>query len=311
MADPAGRAGARRGRGRGCHRNPGQPGEPQRAQQRADRPAARRAGGHRRGRARTGRAAALGRAGVLLRRRHARGGRARHGDRRPRHGGPAAGGRCAAQAGRGASRRPVRAGGSDWWPRPTWWCRPTRSSFAFTEVRLGLAAATISLTCLERMADRAAATAVPRRRHVRRRRGRTGRADHPRRRARQVDAAVAEVVDALRQGTPQGLRETKAVVNARLLARIDADGEQMAALSARLFASEESQTAMRAFLDRKPREPAGGGSVLRVDVGVQLDLEQPARVEQAGDDEHRAGRVGRRRKARRAPGRRRPRTRGR
>jgi enoyl-CoA hydratase/methylglutaconyl-CoA hydratase len=126
-------------------------------------------------------------------------------------------------------------------------------SFAFTEVRLGLAAATISLTCLERMADRAAA--------LRFLGGETFDAAEAERvglitravRPDQVDAAVAEVVDALRQGTPQGLRETKAVVNARLLARIDADGEQMAALSARLFASEESQTAMRAFLGRKSR----------------------------------------------------------
>ncbi len=126
-------------------------------------------------------------------------------------------------------------------------------SFAFTEVRLGLAAATISLTCLERMADRAAALRflggetfdAAEAERV----GLITRAVPPDR----VDAAVAEVVDALRQGTPQGLRETKAVVNARLLARIDADGEQMAALSARLFASEESQAAMRAFLDRKSR----------------------------------------------------------
>jgi enoyl-CoA hydratase/methylglutaconyl-CoA hydratase len=121
-------------------------------------------------------------------------------------------------------------------------------SFAFTEVRLGLAAATISLTCLDRMRERAASwrflggetfdaaeaeqvglvtRAVP---------------------AEGMDAAVAEVLGALRQGTVQGLRETKAVLNAGLLTRIDAEGERLAELSARLFASEESQAAMRAFL---------------------------------------------------------------
>jgi len=129
-------------------------------------------------------------------------------------------------------------------------------SFAFTEVRLGLAAATISLTCLERMTDRAAALRflggetfdAAEAERV----GLVTRAVAP----DELDAAVADVVDALRQGTPQGLRETKRVVNARLLAHIDASGEQMAALSARLFASDESRTAMRAFLER--RDQASG-----------------------------------------------------
>lgn len=124
-------------------------------------------------------------------------------------------------------------------------------TFAFTEVRLGLAAATISMTCLDRMGKRAASwrflggetfdaaeaervglltRAVP---------------------AARMDAAVAEVLGALRQGTPQGLRETKAVLNAGLLARIDAEGERLAELSARLFASGESRAAMRGFLDRR------------------------------------------------------------
>jgi enoyl-CoA hydratase/methylglutaconyl-CoA hydratase len=123
-------------------------------------------------------------------------------------------------------------------------------SFAFTEVRLGLAAATISLTCLHRMQGRAAALRflggetfdAAEAERV----GLVTRAVPP----GAVEADVAEVVDALRQGTPQGLRETKAVVNARLLASIDAEGTRLADLSARLFASDESQAAMRAFLDR-------------------------------------------------------------
>ena len=128
-------------------------------------------------------------------------------------------------------------------------------SFAFTEVRLGLAAATISLTCLERMDDRAAALRflggetfdAAEAERV----GLVSRAVAP----GELDRAVAEVVDALRQGTAQGLRETKRVVNARLLAHIDATGEQMATLSARLFASDEAQTAMRAFLERRDQVP--------------------------------------------------------
>ena len=124
-------------------------------------------------------------------------------------------------------------------------------SFAFTEVRLGLAAATISLTCLPRMQSRAAA--------LRFLGGETFAAAEAERSglitrsvpAAEVDGAVAEVVDALRQGTPQGLRETKRVVTADLLAHIDAHGEEMATLSAQLFASDESRAAMRAFLDRR------------------------------------------------------------
>lgn len=125
-------------------------------------------------------------------------------------------------------------------------------SFAFTEVRLGLAAATISLTCLARMGDRAASLRflggetfdAAEAERV----GLITRAVPP----DEVDAAVAQVVDALRKGSPQGLRETKAVVNARLLADIDARGEARAALSARLFASDETRAAMRAFLDQRP-----------------------------------------------------------
>ena len=123
-------------------------------------------------------------------------------------------------------------------------------SFAFTEVRLGLAAATISLTCLPRMRGRAAA--------LRFLGGETFDAAEAERAglitssvpAVDVDRVVGEVLDALRQGTPQGLRETKQVVTADLLAHIDAHGEEMATLSARLFASAESRAAMQAFLDR-------------------------------------------------------------
>ncbi|MGH3424339.1 MAG: enoyl-CoA hydratase family protein, partial [Nocardioidaceae bacterium] len=124
-------------------------------------------------------------------------------------------------------------------------------SFAFTEVRLGLAPAAISLTTLPRLTDRAAALAYL-----------TGSTFDAAEAARiglvtqvvdgpGLDAAVAEVVAALREGVPQGLRETKALLNAALLDRIDALGETVALQSARLFASDEAKAAMRAFLDRR------------------------------------------------------------
>jgi enoyl-CoA hydratase/methylglutaconyl-CoA hydratase len=125
------------------------------------------------------------------------------------------------------------------------------ATFALTEVKLGLAAAIISLTVHARMNPRAASLttlggevfggaqaaayglvteAVP---------------------AAELDARVADVCAQLATGAPQGLRESKAILNRDLVARIDAHGEEMAALSARLFASEEARQAMKAFLDRK------------------------------------------------------------
>jgi enoyl-CoA hydratase/carnithine racemase len=125
------------------------------------------------------------------------------------------------------------------------------ATLALTEVKLGLAAAIISLTVHARMSPRAAAlttlggevftgaeaasyglvtTAVP---------------------ADELDAEVARVCASLATGAAQGLRESKRILNRDLLARIDDHGEEMAALSSRLFASDEARTAMTAFLSRK------------------------------------------------------------
>ena len=125
------------------------------------------------------------------------------------------------------------------------------ATFALTEVKLGLAAAIISLTVHHRMSPRAAAlttlggevfggaeaaayglvtTAVP---------------------AVDLEAEVERVCTSLATGTPQGLRESKRILNRDLLARIDAGGDEMAALSARLFASDAAREAMTAFLAKK------------------------------------------------------------
>ncbi len=62
---------------------------------------------------------------------------------------------------------------------------------------------------------------------------------------------VAAVCASLATGAPQGLRESKRILNRDLVARIDAGGDEMAALSAELFASDAAREAMQAFLDRK------------------------------------------------------------
>ena len=125
------------------------------------------------------------------------------------------------------------------------------ATFALTEVKLGLAAAIISLTVHHRMHPRAAALAtlggevfsgteaatyglvtqaVP---------------------ADDLTDEVRRICASLATGAAQGLRESKRILNLDLVERIDARGEEMAALSARLFASDEAKAAMTAFLSRK------------------------------------------------------------
>jgi methylglutaconyl-CoA hydratase len=125
------------------------------------------------------------------------------------------------------------------------------ATYAFTEVRLALTPAAISLTVLPRMTDRAAAltflsgetfdgaravamglvtAAVP---------------------EAELDAEIDAVCANLVKGHPQGLRETKALLARDLVVRIDANGADLAKLSARLFGSDEAREAMLAFLSRK------------------------------------------------------------
>ena len=125
------------------------------------------------------------------------------------------------------------------------------ATYAFTEVRLGLTPAAISLTVLPRMSDRAAALTFL-----------TGEVFDGREAERTglvtkavaenaLDAEVDAVCAALAKGNPQGLRETKLLVGRHLVARIDEHGADLARLSARLFGSDEARAAMQAFLDRK------------------------------------------------------------
>ena len=67
----------------------------------------------------------------------------------------------------------------------------------------------------------------------------------------ELEAAVDRVVASLATGAPQGLAETKKLLNAPLVEHLDAHGRDVAALSARLFGSEEAKEAMTAFLSRK------------------------------------------------------------
>ncbi|CAN5880226.1 enoyl-CoA hydratase family protein [soil metagenome] len=143
---------------------------------------------------------------------------------------------------------PVRAGGLGIVAAADVVVAAESATFALTESRLGLAAATVSLTVQARMTPRGAALAALS--------GATfGAAEAVERGLvtavvpdEAVDAAVAGLVGEFARTTRQGVRETKALLNADLLARIDTRGEQLAATSARLFASPEARAAMSAFL---------------------------------------------------------------
>jgi enoyl-CoA hydratase len=124
------------------------------------------------------------------------------------------------------------------------------STFAFSEVRLGLAAAMISLTTLPRLAPRAASRYYL-----------TGETFDAATAASigliteavtDIDAATLAVLDALRAASPQGLRETKPLLTRELLAGFDARADALAQQSARLFGSEEAAEGMAAFLAKRP-----------------------------------------------------------
>jgi enoyl-CoA hydratase/methylglutaconyl-CoA hydratase len=124
-------------------------------------------------------------------------------------------------------------------------------SFAFTESRLALAPAVISLSVLPRLTSRAAYDTFL-----------TGRTFDATEAAAMglvtrtvpdahLDEAVADVCAQLAKAHPQGLRETKALLARGILENLEAGAEDMIALSARLFGSDEAREAMLAFLSRK------------------------------------------------------------
>jgi enoyl-CoA hydratase/methylglutaconyl-CoA hydratase len=145
---------------------------------------------------------------------------------------------------------PVRAGGIGIVAAADIVVAAEAADFALTEVKLGLAPAAISLTVLPRLSSRAAAyTFLTGERFGAAAAAEFGLVTRVVA-ADALDAEVARVCASLGSGAPQGLRETKALLARPLLAAIDAGEDEMAALSARLFASEEAREAMLAFLSR-------------------------------------------------------------
>lgn len=129
---------------------------------------------------------------------------------------------------------------------------PHEAKFGFTEVRLGLAPAMISVLCLPKMSPADAASAFLRgNRFTATEAARMGliTAAVP---SHRLDAAVDEATADLLAGSPQALAAAK-----RLLERVpaldfDEALEWAGSLSAELFASEEAAEGMAAFLEKRP-----------------------------------------------------------
>ncbi|MER6097828.1 enoyl-CoA hydratase family protein [Streptomyces sp. NPDC001728] len=123
-----------------------------------------------------------------------------------------------------------------------------KADFALTEVRIGVAPAVISLTLLPKLEPRAAARYYL-----------TGeRFGVPEAIGMGLvtagEEALPGVLDSFRAASPQGLREAKRLVTARVLETFERDAEDLVRRSATLFASAEAREGMTAFLER--RDPA-------------------------------------------------------
>jgi methylglutaconyl-CoA hydratase len=123
--------------------------------------------------------------------------------------------------------------------------------FAFSEVRVGVAPAVISVVCLSRMDPRSAQELLLTGERVDAQRVKDAglltavAADD------ELDAVVASYVERLRLGGPEALRRTKELL--RLVPSLPRD-EAFAwtsELSARLFAGDEGREGMSAFLERR------------------------------------------------------------
>jgi methylglutaconyl-CoA hydratase len=131
---------------------------------------------------------------------------------------------------------------------------PDRASFAFSEVRIGVVPAVISVPCLRRMPSRAAAEYfltgegfyAARAAEI----GLVTRAVH----AEDLDAEVARYVALLLRGGPEALAGTKSVLRDVPRQDFGTGLRLMSELSGTYFGSEEAKEGMAAFAAR--RDPA-------------------------------------------------------
>ncbi len=129
---------------------------------------------------------------------------------------------------------------------------PDSASFAFSEVRLGVVPAMISVTVLRRLGPRAAAEYLL-----------TGETFDAARATEiglltravpeeELDATVAHYTGMLLRGGPEALALTKQLVRTVPGLSVEEGMRQMAELSARRFTSAEGQEGIAAFMEKRP-----------------------------------------------------------
>ncbi|MDS1270847.1 enoyl-CoA hydratase-related protein [Lipingzhangella sp. LS1_29] len=148
---------------------------------------------------------------------------------------------------------PARAGGIGLVAAADIAIAPHSASFAFTEVRIGVAPAIISVPVAARMADRQLSRYFLT--------GETFDADHAQRAGllteavadSELDEATERVLAGLRQAAPTALRHTKAILGRTSLpaARRDEELAEMERLSRELFAGDDAAEGRAAFLERR------------------------------------------------------------
>jgi enoyl-CoA hydratase len=126
------------------------------------------------------------------------------------------------------------------------------ATFAFTEVRIGVAPAVISLPLIPRADPRLLARyCLTGERFEAAEALRMGLVTAV---GEDADAVLGPLLDALRKAAPQGLAETKLLLTAKVLEAFDREAADLTALSARLFSSAQAREGITAFLER--RDPA-------------------------------------------------------
>ncbi|WP_404197037.1 enoyl-CoA hydratase family protein [Streptomyces tauricus] len=126
------------------------------------------------------------------------------------------------------------------------------ATFAFTEVRIGVAPAVISMPLLPRLDPRAVARYyLTGEKFDAAEAARIGLVTLAAAAGEDADDVLAPVLDGLRRAAPQGLAETKRLLTAKVLDTFDRDAAGLTALSARLFSSAQAREGMTAFLERR------------------------------------------------------------
>jgi enoyl-CoA hydratase len=126
------------------------------------------------------------------------------------------------------------------------------ATFAFTEARIGVAPAMISLTTQDLLTPRAAARYYLT--------GATFSAEEAARAGfitiassnENLDAELGRLLAEIGETSPQGAAETKRLLTRGRRQRLAGESQAMAELSARLFASAEAQEGIHAFLEKRP-----------------------------------------------------------